>query len=511
MIKDFKKATQRVYDNSITFNYLVGLGNGSMMGSFLVSYIVLTLYGGFLLYGQVGKDGCDPSSTLGDLEGDYYNEPCKTVGFEIFGALMGISFGAMGLAQISNAIEAFTGARAAAFPALEAINRSTDSSEDPSIEDLEAPVVVDGEKRKDMALPRYVIDSSSDKGKKPKSISGELEFTDVNFSYPTRPNSLVFNGFSLKIGAGKTVALVGPSGSGKSTTVSMLERFYDPTSGSVTLDGTDLREINVQWLRDNIGLVSQEPVLFARTIYENIAYGMSGATEEDIIRVSKSANAHDFISQFPNGYHTHVGDKGAQLSGGQKQRIAIARVLLKNPKILLLDEATSALDSESEYIVQEALNGLMGGGERTTVVVAHRLSTIRNADMIAVVKEGRVVETGTHDELVNTSGSEYGKLVAAQAPKTKKEDSALSLPTFGLPALDNNAALVDHEDGYKAQISFRDVHFHYPSRPNNKIFKGLNLKIREGETLALVGPSGGGKSTVVALIERFCEFCNAIC
>ena len=187
-----------------------------------------------------------------------------------------------------------------------------------------------------MALPKYVIDSMSDAGKKPNSVSGEVTFRDVSFCYPTRPDVLVFNGFNLTVSAGKTIALVGPSGSGKSTIVSLLERFYDPTMGSILLDGVDLRELNIACLRDSIGLVSQEPTLFARTIRENIAYGMSGASMDDIMTVAKAANAHDFITRFPNGYETLVGDKGAQLSGGQKQRIAIARVLLKNPKILLL-------------------------------------------------------------------------------------------------------------------------------------------------------------------------------
>jgi ABC-type multidrug transport system, ATPase and permease components len=336
MIEKFKQATKKSYEDSVSFTYLVGFGNGAMMASFLVSYIVLTLYGSFLLFSEVGKNGCDPSSTLDNNE-LYYNEACRTTGTEVFGALMGVSFGAMGLAQISNAMEAFMGARAACHPALEAINRKVDTNA-ANGNDVEA--LVSKAHRSDMALPKYVIDSTSEAGKKPSSIDGEIEFKNVSFAYPTRPDSLVFNGLSLKIEAGKTVALVGPSGSGKSTTVSMLERFYDPTSGSITLDGTDIRDINVQWLRDHIGLVAQEPILFARSIKENIAYGMKGATEQDIIDVAKSANAHDFIMQFPNGYETQVGDKGAQLSGGQKQRIAIARVLLKNPKILLLDEVS---------------------------------------------------------------------------------------------------------------------------------------------------------------------------
>lgn len=492
MILKFKNATKKSYDNSVSFGYLVGFGSGMMMASFLVSYIILTLYGAFLLYDEVGKTGCDPSNTLGDL-----NRACRTTGTEVFGALMGISFGAMGLGQIFNALEAFVGARAACHPALAAIYRTVEADEFKDI-DVEAAVVA---RRSDMALPRYVIDSSSEEGNKPTSIDGEIEFKDLSFAYPTRPDTLVFNGLSLKIKSGQTVALVGPSGGGKSTVVAMLERFYDPTAGTITLDGADIRDINVQWLRNHIGLVAQEPILFARTIKENIAYGLKGATEEDIIRVAKSANAHDFISQFPNGYETQVGDKGAQLSGGQKQRIAIARVLLKNPKILLLDEATSALDSESEYVVQEAIDSLLGGGNRTTIVIAHRLSTIRNADMIAVVKDGRIAETGTHDELLARKGSEYGKLVEAQA--STKSTSATNVSKASMMASmvnDVGSAAVVSSAG---QITFRDVHFNYPTRPNVKIFQGLNLNIQTGETVAIVGPSGGGKSTVVQMIERF--------
>lgn len=489
MIENFKNATQRACDSAISFTYLVGFGNGAMMGSFLVAYILVTIYGGYLLYSEVSKKGCDPSNMLGVAS-------CNTIGTEIFGALFGVVIGAMGLAQLSAAFEAFTGARSAAYPALEAINRTTENAALINVEDVETPAESTTEKRTEIPLPKYVIDSSSDDGLKPKSVDGNIVFSNVSFSYPTRPDQLVFDGFSLNIESGKTVALVGPSGSGKSTTVSLLERFYDPTAGSISLDGNDLRNINVGWLRDNIGLVSQEPVLFARTIRENISYGMPTATEHDIITVAKAANAHDFISNFPAGYDTQVGDKGAQLSGGQKQRIAIARILLKNPKILLLDEATSALDSESEYVVQGALDNVLGGGNRTTVVIAHRLSTIRNADVIAVVKEGKIVEQGTHDSLLARKDSEYRKLVEAQAPTKPMTPSSSS------GALNDQHSVIS-DIGQTPQIRFRDVHFSYPSRPTNEIFTGLNLSIRSGETLAIVGPSGGGKSTVVQMIERF--------
>ena len=194
--------------------------------------------------------------------------------------------------------------------------------------------------------------------------------------------------------------MVGSSGSGKSTAIQLVERFYDPDSGMVTLDGVDLRELNVKWLRQQIGLVGQEPVLFSGTIAENIAYGKPGATREDVENSARMANAFDFIQEFPDKFDTDVGEKGGKLSGGQKQRIAIARAMIKNPAVLLLDEATSALDTTSERVVQEALDELLTKFKRTTIVIAHRLSTIRNADKIAVVDKGRIVEEGTHDELM---------------------------------------------------------------------------------------------------------------
>jgi len=494
MIVDFKAATQKAQDSAISFTYWIGFGNGAMMGSFIVSYVALTLYGSFLLYRQVRGEGCDPSNVVAT------NVTCDVVGTDVFGALMGVSFGAMGLAQIAGAAEAFTGARAACYPAILAINRKlgADYEENVPVEDPES-ADADVAQKKDIPLPKYLIDSSSDLGKKPNSVDGDLVFHDVSFAYPTRPDSLVFDNMSLRVKAGQTVALVGPSGGGKSTTVQLLERYYDPTSGSITLDGNDLKDLNVPWLRDQIGLVSQEPVLFARSIRENIAYGLPGATEEQIISVAKAANAHNFISGFPNGYDTQVGDKGAQLSGGQKQRIAIARILLKNPKILLLDEATSALDTESEFAVQQALDDVLVSGQRTTIVIAHRLSTIRNADVIAVVKGGKIVEQGSHDELMSTTGSEYAKLVEAQAPRSSVLNNSVS------SSLKQSLLGGGYQEEVieSPQVQFKDVHFHYPTRPANQIFNGLNLSVKNGETLAIVGPSGGGKSTIIQMIERF--------
>lgn len=216
----------------------------------------------------------------------------------------------------------------------------------------------------------------------------------------------------------QTNALVGDSGSGKSTVISLVQRFYDPDCGHILLDGIEINKFNLKWLRKQMGLVSQEPVLFNETIRDNICYGREGetTTEEEMVVAAKCANAHDFISALPQGYDTCVGEKGTQLSGGQKQRIAIARVILKDPKIVLLDEATSALDAESEKLVMDALDRFRVG--TTTLIVAHRLSTVKGADTIAVMKDGVVVEKGTHDMLMGIAGGIYATLVSVAATST---------------------------------------------------------------------------------------------
>jgi ATP-binding cassette subfamily B (MDR/TAP) protein 1 len=255
------------------------------------------------------------------------------------------------------------------------------------------------------------IDASAPGGERPAACAGAVELRGVAFAYPMRPDAPVFQDFSLEVPAGKTVALVGPSGSGKSSVVALVERFYDPQAGAVLLDGVDIRQLNLKWLRAQMGLVSQEPVLFNMSVAENIRYGRPEASAEEVAAAARSANAHAFIGALPEGYDTRVGEGAMQLSGGQKQRVAIARALLKDPKVLLLDEATSALDAESERVVQEALDRLMVG--RTTIVVAHRLSTVRGADAIAVVSQGRIVEQGAHGELMRAGGA-YARLVQRQ-------------------------------------------------------------------------------------------------
>ncbi|KAM0914411.1 hypothetical protein ACQ4PT_011590 [Festuca glaucescens] len=280
----------------------------------------------------------------------------------VISVMMAVMIGGLSLSHATPSITAFAGGQGAAYRMFKTIERKPD------------------------------IDVYDNKGVILEDIRGDVELKDVYFSYPTRPDHLVFNGFSLRVPNGMTMALVGESGSGKSTVVSLVERFYDPQSGEVLIDGVDIRRMNLGWIREKIGLVSQEPVLFSSTIRENIAYGKDDLTLEEIKRAIEFANAANFIDKLPNGLETMVGDHGTQLSGGQKQRIAIARAIIKNPRILLLDEATSALDMESERVVQEALDRVML--ERTIIIVAHRLSTVKNADVISVLQHGKIVEQG---------------------------------------------------------------------------------------------------------------------
>ncbi len=241
-----------------------------------------------------------------------------------------------------------------------------------------------------------------------KQTKGEIEFSSVSFNYPSRPDFKVLQDISFKAEAGQTVALVGSSGSGKTTIASLILRFYDPINGSILIDGLDSRSISLTELRKQIALVPQDVILFAGTIRDNIAYGKPNATDLEVEEAARKANALDFIISFPDQFKTLVGERGIQLSGGQRQRIAIARAVLKNPSILILDEATSSLDSESEHLVQEALDKLMVG--RTSIVIAHRLSTIRNADKIVVLQNGLVQEVGPHQELILNESGLYYKL-----------------------------------------------------------------------------------------------------
>ncbi|KAF5243746.1 hypothetical protein FANTH_8039 [Fusarium anthophilum] len=304
--------------------------------------------------------------------------------------LMAVMIGAFNLGNVAPNIQAFTNAVAAAAKIFNTIDRVSP------------------------------LDSSSNEGEKLENIQGSIRLSKIKHIYPSRPEVTVMDDVSLEIPAGKVTALVGASGSGKSTIVGLVERFYDPVQGTVYLDGHDISELNLRWLRQQMALVSQEPTLFGTTIFNNIRHGLIGTKHEDaseekqrelIIEAAKKANAHDFVSSLPEKYETNVGERGFLLSGGQKQRIAIARAIVSDPKILLLDEATSALDTKSEGVVQAALENASEG--RTTITIAHRLSTIRDAHNIVVMAHGRIVEQGTHNELLENKGP-YSKLVSAQ-------------------------------------------------------------------------------------------------
>ena len=318
---------------------------------------------------------------------------------QILTILMSIMIGAFALGNVAPNAQAFTTAISAAAKIFNTIDRVSP------------------------------LDPTSEQGLKLEHVEGNVELRNIKHIYPSRPEVTVMQDVSLIIPAGKKTALVGASGSGKSTIVGLVERFYDPVGGQVLLDGHDVSELNLRWLRQQISLVSQEPTLFGTTIFENIRHGLIGTKfdhldperqKELVLNAAKMANAHDFVTALPEGYETNVGERGFLLSGGQKQRIAIARAMVSDPKILLLDEATSALDTKSEGVVQAALEVASAG--RTTITIAHRLSTIKDADNIVVMTEGRIVEQGTHDELLAMKAA-YWSLVEAQKIAAAKEMS----------------------------------------------------------------------------------------
>ncbi|XP_027429466.2 ATP-binding cassette sub-family B member 5 isoform X1 [Zalophus californianus] len=323
------------------------------------------------------------------------------------------------------------------------------------------------------------IDNFSTKGYKPECIEGTVEFKNVSFSYPSRPSVKILKDLNLKIQSGETVALVGPSGSGKSTTVQLLQRLYDPDNGFIMVDGNDIKTLNVHHYREHIGVVSQEPVLFETTINNNIKYGRDGVTDEEIEKAAKEANAYDFIMAFPNKFNTLVGEKGAQMSGGQKQRIAIARALVRNPKILILDEATSALDTESESVVQAALEKASKG--RTTIVIAHRLSTIRSADLIVTMKDGMVVEKGTHAELIAKQGLYYSLAMSQDIKKADEQMESMSTEKSinSVPLCSTNSIKSDLPDKSEESIQYKET-----SLPEVSLFK--IFKLIKSEWLSVV-------------------------
>ncbi|KDO28007.1 hypothetical protein SPRG_07286, partial [Saprolegnia parasitica CBS 223.65] len=377
----------------------VGLGTGGMFFTVFCTYAVGMYYGAVRVSTDQITDKCIGSA-------------CYDGGRVII-VFFSVVMSSMALGQAGPGAQAIFAARAAAYSVFELIERESK------------------------------IDASASTGKTLPTVQGEIVLSNIAFAYPSRPNVQVCAGYSLHIPAGQKIALVGASGSGKSTIVSLLERFYDPLSGTVTLDGHNIKDLNLKWLRSQIGLVGQEPCLFQDSIANNIRHGKPGATLEEVFAAAKQANAYDFIMGFPDGFDTEVGDRGAQLSGGQKQRIAIARAIIKNPSILILDEATSALDTESEHIVQASLDHLVASGNRTTIIIAHRLSTIRNADRIAVLEAGNVVEEGTHDALLQLPHGLYKTLVEAQTKKAPTDADASSPAVVGRNRLTNQQSSKD--------------------------------------------------------------------
>ncbi|KAM1034163.1 ABC transporter B family member 2-like [Malus sylvestris] len=357
-VREYKAALLKTYKYGKKAGLAKGLGLGSMHCSLFLSWSLLVWFTSIVVHKGIANGG------------------------ESFTTMLNVVIAGLSLGQAAPDITAFIRAKAAAYPIFEMIERNTMSQ------------------------------SSSNNGHKLNKIEGHIQFKDVCFSYPSRSDVSIFNKLNLDIPAGKIVALVGGSGSGKSTAISLIERFYEPLAGQILLDGHNIKELDIKWLRQQIGLVNQEPALFATSIKENILYGKYDATFDEITRAAKLSEALSFVNNLPERFETQVGERGIQLSGGQKQRIAIARAIVKNPSVLLLDEATSALDAESEKSVQEALDRAMVG--RTTVVVAHRLSTVRNADVIAVVQEGKIVETGSHEELISNPNGVYAALVQLQ-------------------------------------------------------------------------------------------------
>ncbi|PIA58600.1 hypothetical protein AQUCO_00500497v1 [Aquilegia coerulea] len=394
-VKSYTAALAKTYEYGKKGGLVKGLGLGALHSVLFASWALLVWFTSIVVHKNIANGG------------------------ESFTTMLNVVIAGLSLGQAAPSITTFIRARTAAHPIFKMIERDT------------------------------VTKSSWKTGRTLTSVEGHIEFRNVCFSYPSRPEMLILNNLCLNIPSGKIIALVGGSGSGKSTVVSLIERFYEPLSGEILLDENDIRELDLKWLRQQIGLVNQEPALFATSIRENILYGKNDATIEEITRAAKLSEAISFINNLPDRFETQVGERGIQLSGGQKQRIAIARALIKDPSILLLDEATSALDAESEKSVQQALDRVMVG--RTTIVIAHRLSTIRNADMIAVAQGGRIVETGSHEELISNPNTVYASLVQLQQTALQHNPSG---PIAGRPSSVRNSREISRTTT-SFQTSFR--------------------------------------------------------
>ncbi|WP_299986975.1 ABC transporter ATP-binding protein [uncultured Pontibacter sp.] len=355
------------YQHSLSKAVKAALSAANYRGAF-ISFVIVGLFGGIILviwYGATLVQNGD--LTIGEL-----------ISFIIYTVFIGASVG--GLGELYGKIQSALGATERIQEILAEPEESTDKTLRPLSEI--------------------------------RRVRGDISYNQVAFSYPTRPDIQVLRDINFSINSGEKIALVGPSGAGKSTIVQLLLRLYDVSQGSITVDGQDIRHMSLTELRANVGIVPQEVLLFGGSIRENIAYGRPEATEEEIIAAARKANAYDFISSFPEGLDTLVGERGIKLSGGQRQRVAIARAILKNPAILVLDEATSSLDSESEHLVQQAMDELMKN--RTTIVIAHRLATIRKVDKILVIDGGEIVEEGSHEVLSLNDNGIYANLLRLQ-------------------------------------------------------------------------------------------------
>ncbi|EKG16166.1 Putative ABC transporter protein [Macrophomina phaseolina MS6] len=400
---------------------------------------------------------------------------------DVLTILLAVMIGAFSLGNIGPWLQAFTTATAAASKMYSTIDRVSP------------------------------LDPTSKEGRRLENLQGRVELRQVKHIYPSRPEVTVMNGVDLVVEAGKTTALVGASGSGKSTIVGLVERFYDPVGGEVLLDGVNVQELNLHWLRQQISLVQQEPVLFATTIFDNIKHGLIGTqyehlehekVREMVYNAAKMSNAHDFVSALPEGYETNVGERGFLLSGGQKQRIAIARAIVSDPKILLLDEATSALDTKSEGVVQAALDRAAQG--RTTIVIAHRLSTIKTADKIVVMSQGRIVEQGTHNELLERKQAYYN-LVEAQriaAANEKIEEEEEEEEEVDLTEVD--------DETIKRTVSPQSEKRSYSVDPDDDVAARLKRtqsgKSESSVALAKKQPASEQKYSLATLIKLIASF-----
>ena len=496
--EEYRGKTGKAKRDGVKRGLHAGLANGFFFASFILMFLILTLYGSFLLYGEISSNGCSPSGAASGTNGFFaYSGKCALSARRVYTALLGIAFAGQGAGQIGTWLEVLGKAKTAIKPAIELLNR--ERTIDTSHRTLRKSQVV---------RERENYHGGQSKPPPPMASIPTITFSNVTFAYPSRPEIKVLDNFNLTIMPGKSLALVGPSGCGKTTVLQLLQRYYDPDEGTVLFDGVDIREYDIDDVRKKISIISQEPVLFNCSVEQNIMYGSDPSKEPpthgDIVEAATSALAHGFITTFPQGYDTECGEGGgAKMSGGQKQRICIARALVKNPSILLSDEATSALDENSAKLVQQSIDYLVAEKASTTILVAHRLASIEKAEVIVCIDKGKVLESGTHDELMGEKSLYFDLYTAQNKSESDSQSLPLSKGSRRSTLKYGDAVRTNILPGKKYELEFRDVSFSYPSRAGVQVLKGLNLGVTRGQTLALVGSSGCGKSTCISLLERF--------